>query len=257
LFILINTLKDNEEEQIMDCQIFNGLASLKTLVIENSACLMRIERDTFSLLPNLESLDLYNCEIELIESGAFEHLPKLRILEIVQNKLKKCPSLNELSNLERLELSNNEIELIDGLFENMEDRPINTKLRVLTLNSNWLSSLPANAFSSLTSLVTLDLSSNRLKAISKDAFNGLLNLRGLIYSDNVIDLRIFNPELENLEVVDLNRSSFRIIDEESKSWSFRNQIIVSVDLELRDHPFLQKLAQAGRIYLSKYCEEIE
>jgi hypothetical protein len=89
--------------------------------------------------------------------------------------------------------------------------------------------------------------------VSKDAFNGLFNLRGLIFSnkgDNVIDLRIFNPDLENLELLVLSGSGFRIIDEESKSWSFRNKIIVSVNPDAQ--PFLNKLAQDDRIHLSRY-----
>jgi Leucine-rich repeat (LRR) protein len=245
-------------EQIIEFQIFNGLSSLQNLYIVNSPGLRQIERDTFSLLPNLETLELSDCQIESIESGTFEYLPKLRILEVDQNNLKKCPSLNELSNLEMLYLNGNKIESIDELFENMTHLSINTKLRVLRMSSNRLVSLSANAFSRLASLVTLDLRNNQLKNISKDAFNGLFNLRALILSRNShkdIELRIFNHELENLEVLDLSSSGFRIIDEESKCWSFRNQIIIHVDLELRDHPFLQRLAQSGRIHLSKYRSE--
>jgi hypothetical protein len=60
----------------------------------------------------------------------------------------------------------------------------------------------------------------------------------------------------NLVVVDLSSSRFDIIDKESKSWNFRNIIIVSVDPDpdSTDYPFLDKLADAGRICLSLYYD---
>jgi Leucine-rich repeat (LRR) protein len=188
--------------------------------------------------------------IEFIEVGAFSCLPKLRKLDLDGNKLKHCPLLNELNSLERLSLNGNQIESIDGLFENMADLSINTKLRVLILNSNWLASLPAKAFSRLASLVTLDLNNNDLAVVSKDAFKGLFNLRALILSDirSDAEFRIFDPELENLEVIDLRNSRFGIIKEKSKSWSFRNQVIVNAG-ELSDNPFVQNLAQANHIQI--------
>jgi hypothetical protein len=181
-----------------------------------------LKQDTFSFLPDLEWLELKSNRVDSIEPGAFNSLTKLRRLEITDNINNNCggltdkicgacPPLIELVNVEFLKLSSNFVKSVDGLFAGMASDAVNTKLRVLDLSNNKLTSLKANAFSCLGALTRLDLHQNFIRVVEEGAFSGLLNLRELTFSRrdslyNSLDLAVFGnePDLANLRFLDLS-----------------------------------------------------
>jgi Leucine-rich repeat (LRR) protein len=143
-----------------------------------------LKQDTFSFLPNIEWLKLVGNRTDSIEPGAFNSLTKLRHLEISDNYLRACPRLLELTKVEFLKLSFNTMQTVDELFAGMASDAVNTKLRVLDLSNNMLTSLKANEFSRLVALTRLDLLNNffDFEEVDESAFGGLLNLRELTFS---------------------------------------------------------------------------
>jgi len=120
-----------------------------------------LENDSFSNLPNLESLDLSNNVLEVIGEDAFRGLSELKSLDLSYNSLR---SLNP------------------DIFNHIEG------LESLLLEYNPINGLPDALFAGLTSLKTLDLTNLRLKTLHEDIFNDL----------NIEDLRLVHNQLEVL-----------------------------------------------------------
>jgi hypothetical protein len=123
-----------------------------------------------------------------------------------------CPRLIELPNVEILYLNFHQINVLDELFAGMASEAENTKLRVLDLCVNNLTSLKANKFSRLAGLVRLDLRVNEIEVLEKGAFSGLLNLQELsfIFSKmRSLDLAVFGDEPDLVNLSFLNLKKFR------------------------------------------------
>jgi Leucine-rich repeat (LRR) protein len=227
-FLYFQVLKN---EQRIDGSIFRGLVSLNKLTITRCKSVKRLEQTTFQYIPNVEYVDCSENSISSIEPGAFNVPSKLRHLNLTENLLEKCPSLNELRNLESLVLYENRINSLYGLFEGCEG--VNMNLRLLDLGQNALSSLPDNAFSSLPSLITLNLRINPISRIARGAFTDLVNLRVLdlsytCFNEIVIDIFSSSSYLENLRVLKCNGACLESCTGRSKESlvGFRHEVFV-------------------------------
>jgi hypothetical protein len=178
-----------------------------------------------------------------------------------------CPRLIELPNVEILDLNNNKIKSLDQLFDGMALEEVNTKLRVLNLADNKLTSLKAKAFSRLVGLMRLDLHNNKFDVVEKGAFRGLVNLQELHFCSpdqlmRSVDLAVFGnePDLANLRFVNLydlkdeNFDSFVSSVGLSKFFAHcRHRVVVQADSHILQvqggRELFDGLSKIGRIFL--------
>ncbi|XP_053674701.1 carboxypeptidase N subunit 2-like [Anopheles nili] len=130
--------------------------------------LSEIPRALFTAFPEMQSLDLSETGIEIINKFTFENAKQLRKLMITYNRLTSLTNyiFKGCDQLEELDLSHNELqELKENTFSEIET--VNT----LRLSSNQLTSLPENVFFTLPNLVLLTLSDNLLTTLSEHMFS--------------------------------------------------------------------------------------
>ncbi|XP_019621926.1 PREDICTED: slit homolog 1 protein-like [Branchiostoma belcheri] len=145
-----------------------------------------LSQSDFSEYRNLETLELPQNRISVINSQPFYHLSSLTNLYLNNNRITALsPDMfTGLGNLERLELESNKI--ID---------------------------IQAKTFSSTPNLVRLTLFSNNLIRLRVDMFTGLGNLQGLyLNNNNITDIQTgtLNPTPE-LRYLDLNNNQIHSI----------------------------------------------
>ncbi|KAJ0061338.1 hypothetical protein NL108_015848 [Boleophthalmus pectinirostris] len=114
-------------------------------------------------VPNLRELHLFSNRIRNLSPHLLRGLPKLRTLDLTDNKLAILPAdVFSHAPLETLVLKNNQIETVgeDWLSEN-------GALTWLDLSGNRLAKIPASLFRKLPNLDNLDLPNNRLEKIAE------------------------------------------------------------------------------------------
>ena len=148
-----------------------------------------IDRNLFSSLSNLISLDLSYCKLDALNYHAF----------------KGC------CNLEKLNLNNNcLLYLTKDNFSGLE------RLRILDLSYNSIVDLKNNQFMDLISLQELNLSNNSISSlqeqVSHEVFFGLNNLRKLRLCNNKIEeINDFSFKfLSNLKLVNVKGNPIKI-----------------------------------------------
>ncbi|KAG7343275.1 Miro domain containing protein [Nitzschia inconspicua] len=122
-------------------------------------------------LPNLKSFDLSNCCISDLPQQW--DLPKLKKLNLSNNRLKSFPGeqmLVGMPELEELNLSVNEIKTVTISCQSQVLR----KLKVLDLSTNQISSLP-NDFVRLSSLKVFDIQHNPIKKVPIEIVSSMNN----------------------------------------------------------------------------------
>jgi Leucine-rich repeat (LRR) protein len=112
-----------------------------------------------SVFPDLQTIIINKCELEIIQSSDLSGLTKLRELNLSQNYLKIIHNFvfNDLTRLEILDLSYNQIATIEN---NVFEKLVN--LREIRLNNNLLITLEFNIFVTNSKLSTIYLQNNRL-----------------------------------------------------------------------------------------------
>jgi len=121
-----------------------------------SSGLKFVERDDFSGLPKLETLDISGNEIEEIPEDTLYDLNELVDLFVDNNKLKTLPVnlLTHAHMFQRLKASNNSLEILDdGFFKN------NPSLKIVSLDNNKLHKIRVD-FRPFKNLKKLDLLNN-------------------------------------------------------------------------------------------------
>ena len=115
-----------------------------------------IDRDAFSGMTKLETLDLSGNEIEEIPEDTLHDNKELIDLFVNNNNLKRLPSnlLSQAPSFQRLMASNNSLEVIDAdLFKNTPN------LKILSLDNNKLQKIYPD-FTPLGNLKKIDLQNN-------------------------------------------------------------------------------------------------
>jgi Leucine-rich repeat (LRR) protein len=170
--------------------------------------------------------------------------------------------------VEILDLARGSIKFVDQLFAGMTSNAVNTKLRVLDLSSNKLTSLKANAFSRLVGLARLDLRANEIELLENGAFSGLVNLQELNFSFHdramkPLDLAVFGdePDLANLRFINLSDSNDKRVDsivssvDPSKLFAhYRHRVVVQATRLILQaqgaYKLFDGLLQNGHIFLT-------
>ena len=181
---LVSLLLYNNHLESLPTDIFDGLQKLDTLNMNNNK-LLSLTPDLFNGLHVLDGLSLERNYLESLPADLFNGLNKLKFLSLEDNNLVSVPQ--ELFNGLRDGL-HNMISLYLGI-NYLESLPANlfnslSKLQVLSLKNNHLVSLPSGLFNGLHDLVGLSLQMNRLESLPADIFNALNNLLWLRLENN-------------------------------------------------------------------------
>ncbi|XP_033102347.1 carboxypeptidase N subunit 2-like [Anneissia japonica] len=183
---------------------FKGLTQLtvaKLMVIGAEV----IEDYAFSDNPNIEEINLSSNNLVDIPGHLFQHLPKLKIIQVCCNRLTEIdgePFFGS-NHVEEIQLYTNSInKLHENAFKNMKN------ISLINLNANQLTSdnIPCQTFRGLRRLTKLYLYNNKLKTIKKEWFQDLTSLEEFHADDNsvtTLDDNVFKNCL-NLKEIDLS-----------------------------------------------------
>ena len=205
-------LRDAEGNNVVDfvdlgvLNLRGGICSRTDVV--RDAILRQITRTTFCYevtsddLRTITSLSLEGSNITELNSGDFNGLTSLQILDLYTNALTDLPEdlFDGLTSLRILTLDDNSLtDLHEDLFDGL------TSLEGLTFDSNSLTDLHEDLFDGLTSLQEIWLEGNSLTDLHQDLFDGLTNLQYLYLGNN--SLSSLHPDLfdglTNLETLAL------------------------------------------------------
>ena len=158
---------------------------------------------------------LYLNDNEISKLDYFPYLPKLILLDLSNNHLKRINNYRLFTNIQKLKhlvLFNNQLKTLEaGSFSGL------ISLDNLDLGFNQISSIHPQAFLGLNHLKVLNLCGNRLSNISADWFKSVFDIRELDLSQNllsVIEANILAP-LTNIYSLNLADNKVRRIDLEA------------------------------------------
>lgn len=216
LFVSTNSCPDrcscSSSDQQIDCSS-RDLIDLPHNIPNDTRSLILSNNDfdhfdhlKFPFLPLLDSLDISNNNLKLIDDDLFLKFPALRILHLRRNKLSDLPrGLRTLKNLEKLDIRSNSITQLTpddvitisrirhvDLSRNLIAHtpkvvgPVESVIERLDIASNLLSSVPSSMLAAFPSLTSLRMSRNRLTSLQRDSFYNLSNLKTLDLTRNHI-----------------------------------------------------------------------
>ncbi|XP_055379422.1 uncharacterized protein LOC129610755 isoform X2 [Condylostylus longicornis] len=258
---------------LSDCQIksvtSDALAYLPNLIhlnlSYNSGISLKNKNGEFLISTSVLTLDLSNCNLDVVETGGFR---KLSTLIFNGNLLKKLnPSFfANNSYIEYLDLSRNSINHIDvKTFSNL---PL---LKKLDLSYNVISNIDANLFAmndflillnleqnfisrfqkmTANSLIHLNLNSNDISKIDSDALSLLSNISILDLSYNVFSIFPSNMESNTLQVLDLSMARLiRVTNRTFQGFPLLNKLDLSGNRltktikvsYFKNNPYLQEI----------------
>ncbi|XP_026490649.2 toll-like receptor 7 [Vanessa tameamea] len=164
---------------------FKILGNLTILSIDGHS-MTSLSKDIFAgslAVGRLEKLHLVNGLLSDIPVEAFQHLRKLKILDLHGNRLVnlKRNQFKGLRDTEVLDLSYNKITKLDG--SHIGDL---TKLGWCNASHNQLPEIPRGMFARNTVIKVVHLDNNKIKKLDTNSFRGMRFLRRLYLQDNQI-----------------------------------------------------------------------
>lgn len=208
-----------------DFVIFSQLPikRVTSLTFLNSS-IAKIPHLLFDSFPDLETLKILNCSMEMFEKPQFEGASYLMALDLGYNKLTEIPrniflgadnlrtlslefnqiksihnqSFLALKELQLLSLEGNELEYVT----NTMFAPLR-KLEVLNLARNKLTVVPVGIFNRNTHLQHIKVGFNMLRSVDANVYRTLTKLKTLDYSGNIMPHVVLNfTRLENFVATD-------------------------------------------------------
>ncbi|KAJ8673171.1 hypothetical protein QAD02_004433 [Eretmocerus hayati] len=196
----------NCDEDSLCLENFDGLENL----ILSFCQIELIEEHAFEHLTKLSYLDLLKNEITRISSGTFGHSSSLSFLDISYNPLVDVSFISELQNLTTLRM-NYMKRAIESLFS-LSSVP--TKIQILSLARNEISSIPSEFLDNLQNLREIDLENNWISSLSPGSWQR--NLKSIhLCSNNVSKIEDLHlSEAKSLELLDLRENELVNIEPE-------------------------------------------
>ena len=164
--------------------LFSGLQNINWFTLEFNKIEI-LKQDTFLKISKSPSfLSLRQSKIERIETGAFQNLNQLAVLDLSYNHLTILENgvFTGLFNLATLLLGYNVIATIEPLVF----RPLKNLFRI-DIGNNLLKTLPADLFLNLNSLETIMFNFNQIKSIKTGFLRDLPSLNSLSLDGNIIE----------------------------------------------------------------------
>ncbi|KAJ8673083.1 hypothetical protein QAD02_004344 [Eretmocerus hayati] len=186
------------DEDSLCLENLDGLESLSLRLCN----IKLIEEHAFEHLTKLSYLDISFNEITRISSGTFGHSPALSYLDISDDLLVNVSFISELKNLTTLRMDHvwDRRAFTESLFSVSS---VPTKIQILSLKFNGISSIPPRFLDNLQDLREIDLSFNRISSLSPGSWQR--NLKVINLNNNNVskieDLHL--SEARSLELLDL------------------------------------------------------
>ena len=206
-----------EELSIKDCNIdripdraFLGLTRLKSLTIKSETNgVLTFTRGSFEGLANLQSLDISENSVRLIEKGVLCSLPNLLFLDLSYSDLGSISDLgmstavsqaNCLRNVQNLDLKGNKLAAVTS--QEIFNFP---SVQKIDLSFNLIRHLDENVFEFTKELVDIDISNNQLSTLLPSIFTSSKLIRLSVANNSITSLpaQVFANQ-ENLQYLDLS-----------------------------------------------------
>ena len=210
-----------EESSIDELPIDSFRYFTKLKILKFSFFRLKLIKEQFAALGNLEHLELDVLERLDIENGTFDDLTSLRSLDITIVFFDNLPEdlFKNLINLETVCVSMVDFELLDSLgniFEFPNKLFANLKsLKTISLKFYNSMKLTSNTFGdNFGNLQNLSISGYRWQTLPAELFNKIPNVKILQLSHNrlsSLEPNIF-LNLQKLEILDLSYNKFQILD---------------------------------------------
>uniref|UniRef100_A0A914Y119 Uncharacterized protein n=1 Tax=Panagrolaimus superbus TaxID=310955 RepID=A0A914Y119_9BILA len=133
----------NNRFSIVDPKSFYYVKQLKVLAMSHNVALKLIPFNAFQYIPSLIRLEMTDCSIGTLEEGAFHKTPKIQVISLARNKLKRVgvSMFSTLPYVQAIDLKQNQITTIDDYsFSRLK------MLQKLDLSGNKLESVYPNTF---------------------------------------------------------------------------------------------------------------
>jgi len=197
----------------------------------NKVCNLDFIKD----LSHIFELNLSDNNLSEVKCDVFDGLCNVKILNLVNCRLRTSNLFENLHTLEQLYLGSNGFSNLKPLFFKAL-----TNLKVLSLQKNSISNIRIDLFANLKCLEELDLSWNFIESIEDNLFVSLKNLKNLIlYENNLFSVNFLSFNcLENLEELDLRSNSLSFIHENAFKWCINLKVLMlnkNVDLVLENY----------------------
>lgn len=238
----------------------NDLAHITCLNL-SSNYISQLYFETFSLMNNLQHLDLSYNRVELIpDTALFSNNYQLKVLNMTYNVIKSLDTIHVKvfhSDGGVLDLSNNGLMKLsvpygEGLRlitlylhsnnitnATLIDLSEQRDLQTLDLSKNFISVLDISSLRLPLSLVTLDLGSNRIRQIGPSTFHRLVKLKTLRLNNNHLSQLEYGSfqGLLALRSLDLSYNTIRYLDSKMLTdlKSLRDLSVRSNDMEYLDY----------------------
>ncbi|KAJ8673139.1 hypothetical protein QAD02_004401 [Eretmocerus hayati] len=199
--------RSNCDEDSLCLENLDGLESLSLVYCD----IELIEEHAFEHLTKLSYLDLRGNEIPRISSGTFGSSPSLSVLDISSNPLVNVSFISELKNLTTLRMNSMDSRAIESLFS-LSSVP--TKIQILSLSNNQISSIPPEFLDNLEDLREIDLRYNLISSLSPGSWQRNLKVLKLHHNkvSKIEDLHL--SEAKSLELLNLRGNKLESIDSE-------------------------------------------
>uniref|UniRef100_UPI00358E9187 lutropin-choriogonadotropic hormone receptor-like n=1 Tax=Myxine glutinosa TaxID=7769 RepID=UPI00358E9187 len=210
---------------------FSTLRNITQIRISTVRGLYRVKERAFADLPNLHTIDIRNqVWLVIIDSGAFQNLPKLEHLNIVNTGISTFPDLHLIRSTSWrffLELMDNPKLLVipPNAFTGLCDHTLNLKItsnglqeimarafngsklkELLLTNNHQLCKFHQEAFSGALQMpLNIDISHTALTALPEQGLSALKNLK--VFETFTLKVLPPFPALGSLEVANLTYSS--------------------------------------------------
>ena len=208
-------------------------SSMKFLKLTKNK-IQRISRSDTKIYRHLNALILEDCGLVYIEPGSFQDMTSLSDLFMFVNQLDKVPGPFPAS-IKTIHLDNNKITSIPpNMFQN------GTRLNVLSIRINNITSIQANAFLNIESIKDLHLERNTLTVLQDNMFKFALGLEYL--NLNRLTLTAIYPDcFSNLNsLTKLEMSFVRVSKDQVHGSIFRNLPSLE-ELVLQESPTLAEI----------------
>lgn len=196
--------------------------------VSNSISL--IDRELFFGLQNLRTLSLGRV---ILSSNAFEYVPMLQSLILINAEELEPETLHRLTLLEEITISNSLISLnvIQNAINGLDLQRITlagngftrvnftffeqfSQLHWFDLSRNELTTIPENSFQNYRELNVLLLHYNHIATVTDTSFAGLHNLSGFMLNQNRLVRLLPNvfSDMKNITSLDLSNNNIQAID---------------------------------------------
>mmetsp|Transcript_13949 Transcript_13949/g.24686 ORF Transcript_13949/g.24686 Transcript_13949/m.24686 type:complete len:752 (+) Transcript_13949:261-2516(+) len=182
-------------------QSVNFLYNLRELILHFNS----IQSLYYPMPRNLDTLVLNHNSLEYISAEVFKEAMSLRVLDLSNNKLQEIPeSLSRLPSLQHLDLRYNKIKCLSM------EIPENSNLDQLLLGFNRISTIEGACLHRASKLSVLDIRENQLSSLPEYDLLQCINLKQLdITNNNLADLPVFIGYMNALQTLNATGNPVR------------------------------------------------